>query len=125
MSVVALDYWFLPPFYALGITLEEAPDVIAFVTAALFISWLNGHQNRTKESLRLARDELDAKVREITAERKRANDRLQSEIAESRVAEESLIQARIETARIARIITMGELAASIAHELNQASVVLS
>src|ERR1700732_3767877 len=82
LSVVALDYYFIPPLYALGISLEEAPDVIVFVTTALFISWLSGEQKRAKESLRQARDELDAKVQERTAELKRANEQLQSEIAE-------------------------------------------
>src|SRR5208282_2003823 len=101
LSVLALDYYFLPPLYALGITLEEAPDVIVFVATALFISWLNDRQKRTKAALRLARDELDAKVRERTAELKRANEELQSEIAEREAAEEDLIQARTEIARIA------------------------
>ncbi len=119
MSVVALDYYFIPPLYALGISLEEAPDMIVFVATALFIGWLSGEQKRAKESLRHARDELDAKVQERTAELKRANEQLQSEIAERKAAEEGLIRAQAEIARIARITTMGELAASIAHELNQ------
>ena len=119
LSVVALDYYFIPPLYALGIGLEEAPDMIVFVATALFISWLSGGQKRAKESLRQARDELDAKVRERTAELKRANEQLQSEITERQAAEEGLIRAQAEIARIARITTMGELAASIAHELNQ------
>ncbi|HYY28256.1 MAG TPA: hypothetical protein VE860_09945, partial [Chthoniobacterales bacterium] len=42
-----------------------------------------------------------------------------AEIAEREAAEEGLICARSEIARIARITTVGELAASIAHELNQ------
>jgi C4-dicarboxylate-specific signal transduction histidine kinase len=127
LSVVALDYYFLPPLYALGISLEEAPDVIVFVSTALFIGWLSGDQKRAKESLRDARDELDAKVQERTAELKRANEQLQSEIAEREAAEERLMQTRTELARIARITTMGELAASIAHELNQplGSIVVS
>src|SRR6201998_2213722 len=119
LSVVALDYYFIPPLYALGISLEEAPDMIVFVSTALFIGWLSAEQKRAKESLRQARDELDAKVRERTAELKRANHQLQSEIAEREVAEEGLIRARAEIARIARITTMGELAASFAHELTQ------
>jgi K+-sensing histidine kinase KdpD len=57
LSVVAIDYYFIPPLYGLGIGLEEAPDTIAFVAAAFFISWLNGDQKRAKESLRQARDE--------------------------------------------------------------------
>ena len=40
LSVVALDYYFIPPLYALGISLEEAPDMIVFVATALFIGWL-------------------------------------------------------------------------------------
>src|SRR5271166_2544328 len=119
LSVVALDYYFIPPLYALGLTVEEVPDMIVFVTTAFFISWLSGEQNRTKESLLHARDELDAKVRARTAELKRANEQLRSEIAERESAEEGLIRAQAEIARIARITTMGELAASIAHELNQ------
>jgi K+-sensing histidine kinase KdpD len=127
LSVVALDYYFIPPLYAFGISLEEAPDMIVFVSTALFIGWLSGEQKRAKESLRQARDELDAKVQERTAELKRANEQLQSEIAERESAEEGLIRAKAEIARIARITTMGEFAASIAHELNQplGSIVVS
>ena len=127
LSVVALDYYFLPPFYALGISLEETPDMIVFVATALFIGWLSGEQKRAKESLRQARDELDAKVHERTAELKSANQQLQSEIAERETAEEGLIRAQAEIARVARVATMGELAASIAHELNQplGSIVVS
>jgi C4-dicarboxylate-specific signal transduction histidine kinase len=102
-----------------ALTREEVPDMIVFVATALFISWLSGEQKRAKESLRLARDELDAKVRERTAELKRANEQLQSEIAERKSADAGLIRARTEIARIARITSMGELVASIAHELNQ------
>jgi FixJ family two-component response regulator len=83
LSVVALDYYFIPPLYALGISLEEAPDMIVFVATALFISWLSGDEKRAKESLRQARDVLDAKVQERTAELKRANEQLQSEITET------------------------------------------
>jgi K+-sensing histidine kinase KdpD len=115
LSFVALDYYFIPPLYALGIGLEEAPDMIVFVATALVISWLSGEQKRAKESLRQARDVLDAKVQERTAELKRGNEQLQSESTEREAAEEPLIRAQAEIARIARITTMGELAASIAH----------
>lgn len=127
LSVVALDYFFIPPLYALGIGPEDAVDMIAFVATALFISWLNSEQNRAKESIRRARDELDARVKERTADLKMANQQLQSEIAEREAAENRLFEAQNEIARIARITTMGELAASIAHELNQplGSIVVS
>jgi C4-dicarboxylate-specific signal transduction histidine kinase len=127
LSVVALDYFFIPPLYALGIGPEDAVDMIAFVATALFISWLNSEQNRAKESIRRARDELDARVKERTADLKMANQQLQAEVAEREAAENRLFEAQNEIARIARITTMGELVASIAHEVNQplGSIVMS
>ena len=127
LSVLALDYYFIPPLYALGVGPEDVADLIAFVATALFISWINGEQKRAKESIRQARDELDERVRERTSDLKRANDQLQSEIAEREAAESRLLTAQTEMARISRITTMGELAASIAHELNQplGSIVMS
>jgi C4-dicarboxylate-specific signal transduction histidine kinase len=119
LSWLAVDYYFIPPLYSLGINTRELPDMLAFSATALFISWLNSDQRKVKNALRQARDQLDAKVRERTADLVRANLQVQSEIAERRAAEEGLLQAQNELARIARITTMGELAASIAHELNQ------
>jgi C4-dicarboxylate-specific signal transduction histidine kinase len=114
LSAIALDYYFIPPLYALGIGLEEAPDMIAFVSAALFVSWLNGEQKRAKDSLRQARDELDARIQERTAELKQTNEQLQAEIAE-----EGLLRAQAEATHASRLALVGELTASIAHELNQ------
>jgi C4-dicarboxylate-specific signal transduction histidine kinase len=119
LSVVALDYYFIPPLYALGIGPEDAADMIAFVATTFFISWLTSDQKRAKESIGKARDELDGRVKERTADLKNANQQLQLEIAERKATEQRFLEAQTEIARIARITTMGELAASIAHELNQ------
>ena len=119
LSWLALDYYFIPPLYSLGMSPAELPDMLAFNATALFISWLNSDQRTAKRLLQQTRDELDAKVRERTADLNQTNLQLQSEIADRRAAEEGLLQAQNELARIGRITTMGELAASIAHELNQ------
>jgi C4-dicarboxylate-specific signal transduction histidine kinase len=55
----------------------------------------------------------------LTSKQLDANKRLLGEIEERKRAEESLRKAQDELARISRITTMGELAASIAHEVNQ------
>jgi predicted ATPase/C4-dicarboxylate-specific signal transduction histidine kinase len=62
----------------------------------------------------------------LYAELTRANEELKVEIAERRRAEEALRQkeaslreAQTELAHVSRLTTMGEMAASIAHELNQ------
>jgi hypothetical protein len=116
LSAIALDYYFIPPLYTLGISLEEAPEIVVFVASALFVSWLSGGQKRAKDSLRQARSELDVKVRESTAELGQTKDQLQAEIAAHKIAEERLIQARAVVARVARIAAIGEPSSMIARE---------
>jgi C4-dicarboxylate-specific signal transduction histidine kinase len=65
------------------------------------------------------RDDLEVRVAERTAELTRANEELKLEIAERNRAEEALRQAQGDLARISRVTTMGELTASLAHEVNQ------
>ena len=119
LSALALDYYFIPPLRALGLGPEEAPDMVAFLASAGLISWLSGEQRRAERALRQARDELELKVQQQTAELRQTNERLQVEIAERKLAQEALSRAQAEAAHAGRILTMGELAASIAHELNQ------
>jgi C4-dicarboxylate-specific signal transduction histidine kinase len=66
-----------------------------------------------------ARDDLEVRVAERTTELTRANEDLKLEIAERNRAEEALRQSQGDLARISRVTTMGELAASLAHEVNQ------
>jgi C4-dicarboxylate-specific signal transduction histidine kinase len=66
-----------------------------------------------------ARDNLEVRVAERTAELTRANEDLKLEIAERNRAEEALRQSQVDLARISRVTTMGELTASLAHEVNQ------
>jgi C4-dicarboxylate-specific signal transduction histidine kinase len=54
-----------------------------------------------------------------------ANDALRAEINERRRAEQALQEAQAELARAARLTTMGELAATIAHEINQPLAAIS
>ena len=67
------------------------------------------------ESLRRARDDLAGTVQEL----ERSNEALHAENADRMRAEEALRNAQADLARVARLTTMGELAASIAHEVNQ------
>ena len=63
--------------------------------------------------------ELDRRVAQRTAELAAANEELRQEIADRRRAEEALRNAQAELAHVNRVMTMGELTASIAHEVNQ------
>ena len=76
-------------------------------------------RKQAEEALRRSREELELRVQERTAELRQINEQLETEIADRKAAERVLFQTQLELARAVRVMTTGELAASIAHELNQ------
>ena len=72
-----------------------------------------------EEQLRRAHDELEQRVRQRTGELAEANRRLVVEMEERRRAEEQVQQHQAELAHVARLSTVGEMVAELAHELNQ------
>jgi C4-dicarboxylate-specific signal transduction histidine kinase len=62
---------------------------------------------------------LEYRVAERTRELTAVNEELRNEIAERQRAEEALQEAQMELAHVTRVLAMGELVASIAHEVNQ------
>jgi len=75
--------------------------------------------DRAEAELRSARDELELRVEQRTAELAEANRRLREEMEVRRRAEEQLQWHQAELAHVARLSTAGEMAAELAHELNQ------
>ena len=63
--------------------------------------------------------ELDQRVAERTSELAAANEELRREISDRKRAEEALRNTQAELARVMRVMTMGQLTASIAHEVSQ------
>jgi C4-dicarboxylate-specific signal transduction histidine kinase len=118
-STLAVLYYFIPPFHSLAVKPRDVPFFLTFVVCELCGNWLIAWRRQTEDSLRRARDELEIRVGERTAELKNANHALLSQMAEQRRTEEALQATRTELARVVRITTIGELAASIAHEVNQ------
>jgi C4-dicarboxylate-specific signal transduction histidine kinase len=108
LSTLAVDYFFIPP---LGSFAVKAPDVAyfsAFVLSALAGSWVSSSQRKSREELRAAHDQLEIHVAERTAELERANADLREREHQLRMIE-----------HLSRVLTVGELTASIAHEVNQ------
>ena len=74
---------------------------------------------KRREELEHLVNERTASLRIAVAQQIEANERVISEISERKKTEESLRKAQDDLARISRITTMGELAATIAHEVSQ------
>jgi C4-dicarboxylate-specific signal transduction histidine kinase len=115
LSALAFNYYFLSPIYSLGPKPEEIPRLVIFMVSALFVGSLTAAQRSATESLRSARDDLRKTVQEL----QRSNEALQAESVERQQAEEARREAQAELARVSRVTTMGELTASLAHEVNQ------
>jgi len=119
LSALAALYFFIPPIRKLAVNLHDVPFFLTFVACQAIANRLIAWRRETEDSLRHARDELEARVAERTAELNNANSELLNQIEQQRRTEEALQIARTELARVVRITTIGELTASIAHEVNQ------
>ena len=115
LSTLAFDYYFLPPIHSLVSKPGEIPRLVIFTVSALFVGSLSAAQRSATESLRRARDELRGTLEEL----QKSHAALQSESLERKHAEEALRDAQGDLARVTRMTTLGELTASLAHEVNQ------
>lgn len=119
LSTLAAQYFFIPPVRSWVLRPRDIPFFVSFVVCEVLANRLIAWRIRTENALRGARDQLEIRVAERTAELEDANNALRKQMAEQRRTEEALQGARTELARVVRITTVGELAASIAHEVNQ------
>jgi C4-dicarboxylate-specific signal transduction histidine kinase len=118
-STLAVQYYFIPPLRSWNVKPSDVPFFLTFIACQAVANWLISWRRQTEDALRQARDELEIRVAERTVELKNANDALLYQIEEQRRIEEALHRTRTELARVVRITTIGELTASIAHEVNQ------
>lgn len=112
LSTLAFDYqhWhsLVPPH-------GEIISLFTIFFSNLLIALMSIAQIKGKESLRRTRDDLKSTVENL----QRTNEALQAESRERKQAEEALSQTRAELARASRLSSMGELSASLSHEINQ------
>jgi PAS domain S-box-containing protein len=71
LSIASLDYFFIPPLYHFEIDLGHLPYFLVFTLFAVVISSLSASRRRAEQLLREARNELESRVVERTAELQR------------------------------------------------------
>ena len=98
ISALSIDYFLVPPLYTLGLGPKPISFLVVFGFLAVLTSWMSTKRRQAEEHLREARDELDMRVQQRT---------------------EALQKVQMELAHVTRVMTLGELTASIAHEVNQ------
>jgi C4-dicarboxylate-specific signal transduction histidine kinase len=119
LSTCTVQYYFVPPIGSLEINRHDLPYFLVFVVCEVLASWVISWRKDAEDAIRQARDQLELRVAKRTAELKEANEAIMLQMEEQRRTQEALQATRSELARVVRITTIGELTASIAHEVNQ------
>lgn len=119
LSTLAVEYFFTPPIHSFTVRPESLPIFIEFAITSAVIAWFSSWRRQAEAALQRARDELQIRVEERTAELRQTNEQLIAEMAERRRAEEAYYEAQAELSRVSRLSALGTLAASISHEVNQ------
>jgi K+-sensing histidine kinase KdpD len=102
LSTLAVDYFFVPPFHSFLINATDTAYFIAFVVSAAVASWVSASKRESEEALREARDLLEARVSERTAELQKSLAELQENEArrEQLENEKNILSAHLETRKV-------------------------
>ncbi len=73
MSTVLIDYFLVPPLYSMAVGQKSQTFVAAFILSAIAIALVSAAQRRSEKAIRDARDQLEARVQERTAELRQSN----------------------------------------------------
>jgi len=98
LSTMLVEYFFVPPVHSFSISATAEAYFAAFILCALAASWISSANKKSEDALQEALDHLETRVSEWTAE---------------------LLKTQTELAHLSHVLSMGELTASIAHEINQ------
>jgi K+-sensing histidine kinase KdpD len=68
VSTLLVDYFFVPPFHTFAVDASDVAYFGSFIVSSVAASWVSSSMRRTEEALRQARDQLELRVAERTAE---------------------------------------------------------
>ena len=102
LSTLAVDYFFVPPFRSFAVNTTDTAYFVAFVASALAASWVSSTKRKTEEALLNARDHLEARVAERTAELQKSIAELQDNVRqkEQLETEKSALSGQLEARKL-------------------------
>jgi K+-sensing histidine kinase KdpD len=102
LSTLAVDYFFVPPFRSFAVNTTDTAYFMAFVASALAASWVSSTKRKTEEALLNARDHLEARVAERTAELQKSIAELQENVRqkEQLETEKSALSGQLEARKL-------------------------
>jgi PAS domain S-box-containing protein len=106
LTTLAITYFFLPPVYSLRFDVKQIPHLIVFFVSAFLVSSWSAARSRAEALLRRARNELEIKVQDRTANLSQSNEQLQTEVAERKRAEEVLRKQALELRDQAQLLEL-------------------
>jgi PAS domain S-box-containing protein len=73
LSSLVVTYFFVPPLYSMSVAKDSQSFLAAFIACAIAITVVSSARKRAENAIRDARDQLEQKVQERTAELQRSN----------------------------------------------------
>ncbi|HWB33369.1 MAG TPA: ATP-binding protein [Acidobacteriaceae bacterium] len=92
LSTVLVDYFLVPPLYSLAIKSSSESFLAAFILCAITMILLVSARRRSETAIREARDQLDARVQERTAELRQSNLELEESARRLRMLTDAIPQ---------------------------------
>ncbi len=91
-STVIITYFFIPPFFSMSVAKDSQSFLTAFFVCAIAISVVSSARKRTENAIRIARDQLEVKVQERTAELVQSNLEIKESERQLRLLTEAIPQ---------------------------------
>jgi K+-sensing histidine kinase KdpD len=92
LSSFVVNYFFIPPLFSMSVAKESQSFLTAFILCAFAIMVVSSAHKRSEGAIRFARDQLEAKVLERTAELRESNLEIQERERQLRLLTEAIPQ---------------------------------
>ena len=92
MSGIVVTYFFIPPFFSMSVAKDSESFLTAFMVCAIAITIVSSARRRSEGVIRHARDQLEEKVKERTAELELSNQEIRESERQLRMLTEAIPQ---------------------------------